>query len=207
MNHWENDLKPLLDTYGTRKHPLDYQNRYQLLVMVLLAAQDSDKHINKVCTEFFKEFPGLNSIANKTPEDLYPFLKSVRGFRKKTNWILEIAQILQEDDKIPHTLKELAELPGIGRKSANVIIRESGDKAEGIVVDLHVVRVAPRIGVASGTKPDKIEKELMNVFPAEKWNETGMAFSFHGREICRPQPKCPECIVKEICEFYQNQVK
>lgn len=206
MNNWAQDLKPLLDKYGKQKHPLDYHNRYQLVIMVLLAAQDSDKHINKIAVPFFENFPTIKDLCDKAPEDLYHYLKSVRGFRKKTNWILEIAKLVENDELIPHSLKELAKLPGIGRKSANVIIRESGDEAEGIVVDLHVVRVAPRIGVTSGTKPDKMEQELMKVFPKDQWNDAGMSFSFHGREICRPKPKCLECLVNAVCEYFKNKV-
>jgi endonuclease-3 len=88
-----------------------------------------------------------------------------------------------------------------------VIIRESGDKAEGIAVDLHVVRVAPRLGIVDSMKPDNIEKELMEALPQDIWNDAGMALSFHGREICRPKPKCEECIVRDVCDYYRNIVK
>ncbi len=100
----------------------------------------------------------------------------------------------------------MTKLPGIGRKTANVIIRESGDKAEGVVVDLHVVRVAPRLGIVSSNKPEKIEGQLMEVMPQEKWNEIGMTLSFHGRETCRPKPKCDECEVSSFCNYYLTNV-
>ena len=103
------------------------------------------------------------------------------------------------------TLDQLTGLAGIGRKSANVIMRESGVKAEGIIVDLHVVRVAPRLGIASGTDPKKLEKQMMELLLPEQWGEAGMAISFLGREICRPSnPKCPECLMKKVCDFYLN---
>ena len=99
----------------------------------------------------------------------------------------------------------MTKLPGIGRKSANVIIRESGGEAEGVIVDLHVVRVAPRIGVAKGTQPEKIEKQLMLALPREYWNNLGMAISFLGREICRPtNPKCDQCIMNQVCYHYNK---
>ena len=89
-----------------------------------------------------------------------------------------------------------------------MIIRESGGKAEGVIVDLHVLRVAPRLGVAIGDKPEKIERQLMEVMPQEKWNEIGMALSFLGREICRPtNPKCDECILNSICDYYKSGLK
>ena len=207
MNNWIKNLEPLIKKYGKRKIPLDYKNRYQLLVMVLLAAQTSDKLINKVTGPFFETYPSMAELKKSTPEDLHPFLKSITGFRKKSNWLVELAQTIGDDSNIPTTLKGLTKLPGIGRKTANVIIRESGDKAEGIVVDLHVVRVAPRLGVVNTNKPDKIEGQLMEVMPQEKWNEIGMALSFLGRETCRPKPKCEECIMSSVCSYYATSVK
>jgi endonuclease-3 len=95
-------------------------------------------------------------------------------------------------------------LPGIGRKSANVIKREAGAAPEGIIVDLHVVRVAPRLGIATGTDPKKIEKQMMEVLPAKRW-DAGMAMSFLGREICRPtNPQCEVCVMKRVCTYYNN---
>jgi endonuclease-3 len=113
-----------------------------------------------------------------------------------------LAQAWGSDAAIPRDLVGLTKVSGIGRKSANVIIRESGDSAEGIIVDLHVVRTAPRIGLAFGENPEKIEKSLMAFFPRERWGEVGMAFSFLGREICRPSyPKCPQCPVQPVCAY------
>jgi endonuclease-3 len=94
-------------------------------------------------------------------------------------------------------------LPGIGRKSANVIMREAGAAPEGVMVDLHVVRVAPRLGIASGTDATKIEKQLMQILPKKDW-DAGMAMSFLGREICRPKPKCEICLMRPVCTYYQT---
>lgn len=203
MKNWTEHLEPLIKKYEKRKHPLDYANRYQLLVMVILSAQDSDKHINELSTTFFRTFPSIEVLKTALPEDLYPFISSVRNFNNKSKWLTALAQIIGDDSKIPTTLTELTKLPGIGRKSANVIIRESGGKAEGVIVDLHVLRVAPRLGVAVGDKPEKIEKQLMEVMPQDKWNEIGMALSFLGRETCRPtNPKCDQCVMGQVCNFY-----
>lgn len=204
--NWEDKLSPLLEKYKGRKHPLNYSSRYQLLVMVILAAQDSDSKINKVAPSFFSAFPDIKELSRHTAEDLYQYLSPVRGFRKKSEWIIELAKKIGEDNNIPRSVAGLTALPGVGRKSANVVIRESGDEAEGVVVDLHVVRVASRLGVAEGA-PDKIEKKLMDAFPGEKWNEIGMALSFHGREICRPKPLCEQCVVNNECSYYRNVVK
>ena len=199
---WSTALKPLLHKYKGKKHPLDYQNTYQLLIMVILSAQDSDRHINSLAAALFKEFPSLKVLANSNVESLIPFISKVRNFGNKANWIMQIAKTLKEDKNIPLTMEGLTALPGIGRKSANVIMREAGKKAEGIIVDLHVVRVAPRIGIATGTDPKKIEAQLMAAMPEKTWGEVGMAISFLGRETCRPtNPKHDECVVSQYCEY------
>lgn len=200
--NWPLVLKPLLDKYKGKKHPLDYKNTYQLMVMVILSAQDSDRHINSLAPTLFKEFPNLKVLANSNVESLVPFISKVRNFGNKANWIIQIAKTLKEDKNIPLTMGGLTALPGIGRKSANVIMRESGIKAEGIIVDLHVVRVAPRLGIATGTDPKKIEAQLMEAMPENTWGEVGMAISFLGRETCRPtNPIHDECVVRQYCEY------
>ena len=203
--NWIESIKPLIKKFGGRKHPLDYTNRYQLVVVVILSSQTTDKHINNLAKDFFKSFPTMKELAKASVEEIQQLITSVRNFGHKAHWLSQIAEKVKDDSKIPHILSELIKLPGIGRKSANVIIRESGDEAEGIIVDLHVLRVAPRLGVVEGENPEKIEKQLMNVFPKSLWNETGMAMSFLGREICRPtNPKCNICVMNLVCEYYSN---
>jgi len=204
-HNWIEHLEPLMKQYAGRKHPLDYKSRYQLLVMVILSAQDSDKHINELAPVIFGAYPSINSLTKATEEDLHQYISTVRNFGNKAGWLVKLAGQIGDDDNIPRTMAELTKLPGIGRKSANVIIRESGDEAEGIIVDLHVVRVAPRIGIASGTQPEKIEKQIMAIVPKERWNDIGMALSFLGREICRPKdPKCDKCIMSKVCHFHNG---
>jgi len=201
--NWPEAIKPLLKKYKGKKHPLDYENNYQLLVGVILSAQDSDKHINQLAPELFKAFPNMQALSSATPETLFPYIGKVRNFANKTNWLIAMAQQIKKDSKIPLTLDELTSLSGIGRKSANVIVREAGVAPEGVVVDLHVVRVAPRLGIASGTDPKKIEKQIMETLPQKEW-DAGMAMSFLGREICRPQPKCEECLMNKVCAYYNG---
>jgi len=201
---WPEAIKPLLKKYKKTKHPLDYGNTYQLVVMVVLSAQDSDAHINQLAPALFKAFPTVKALSKASSSDLYPFIGKVRNFANKTKWLMEISQKVKSDSNIPLTLDELTALPGIGRKSANVILRESGKKPQGLIVDLHVVRVAPRLGIVSQTKdPKKIEKELMEVLPQSEW-DAGMAMSFLGREICRPKPKCEGCLMNKVCEYYKK---
>jgi endonuclease III len=198
-------LEALMQLYANRKHPLNYQSRYQLLVMVILSAQDSDKHINELAPAFFEAYPSINSLAKASAEELHRYISTVRNFGNKAGWLVKLSQLIEDDARIPTTMSELTKLPGIGRKSANVIIRESGNAAEGVIVDLHVVRVAPRIGIASGTQPEKIEKQIMTTVPRQRWNDVGMAISFLGREVCRPtHPKCDSCIMSTVCHFHNG---
>lgn len=203
---WSEAIKPLLKKYKDKQHPLEYKNVYQLVVMVVLSAQDSDRNINKIAPALFEKFPDMKALSKATDKTLTPFITGVRNFGNKTKWLLEIGQTVKDDKKIPDTLDELTKLPGIGRKSANVILRESGKPAEGVIVDLHVVRVAPRLGIAIGTDPKKIEKQIMDTLPQKQW-DAGMAMSFLGREICRPQPKCELCLMRAVCNYYKEQLK
>lgn len=195
-------MKPLLKKYKNHPHPLDYKNIYQLLVKVLLSAQSTDDIINKISPAFFEKLPNMQALSRASEETLYPLIAKVRNFRNKASWLMQIAKQVKKDSHIPLTLDELTELPGIGRKSANVILREAGKPAEGVIVDIHVVRVAPRLGIANGTDPKKIEQQLMVALPQQQW-DAGMAMSFLGRDICRPKPLCPECLMRPVCAFYQ----
>ena len=204
---WNLYLQPLFKKYGKRQHPLEYKNKYQLVVMVVLSAQTTDVMVNKLALEFFKKFSSLKHLALAKPEDLYPFIKSVRGFRKKADWLVRIAQTLTDHKNIPLTIEELIELPGIGRKSANVIIREAGGIPQGIIVDLHVLRVVPRLGITKEEKPEKIEKVLMEIIPEKHWHAAGMSFSYLGRELCRPtNPTCTKCTLKKICQYHRDHI-
>lgn len=202
--NWPEAIKPLLKKYKGKQHPLEYKDIYQLIVMVVLSAQDSDRNINKVAVEFFKAFPDMKALAKATPETLLKYISGVRNFGNKSKWLTEMAKTIKDNKNIPSTLEDLTALPGIGRKSANVILRESGKEPEGVIVDLHVVRVAPRLGLASGTDPKKIEKQIMETLPKGEW-DAGMAMSFLGREICRPKdPKCEICLMNTVCAYYNG---
>ena len=203
--NWQKEMQPLLKKYRGKQHPLDYHSTYELVVMVVLSAQDSDRNINKIAPELFHAFPDMYALSQATADAIYPYVSKVRNFRNKTKWLLEIAGTIKTNENIPTTLEALTALPGIGRKSANVIMRESGVPAEGIIVDLHVVRVAPRLGIATGTDPKKIEKQMMDVLDPKDWGEAGMAISFLGREICRPtNPKHDECVMSTVCMYHKG---
>ncbi|WJS93788.1 endonuclease III [Flavobacterium johnsoniae] len=204
---WETKLKPILKKYKGKKHPLEYHSTYQLLVMVILSAQDSDANINNIAPILFEKYPTLNTLSKADFETLLPYISKVRNHATKAKWILEIAQTIKQDKDIPLTMLGLTSLKGVGRKSANVILRETNKPAEGIIADLHVIRVAPRIGIIKESKDgNKAEKDLMLALPKNIWSEIGMAISFLGRETCRPKPKCTECLLTDICLYYANEV-
>lgn len=201
---WSVAMNPLLKKYKGKPHPLEYKNLYQLVVMVILSAQDSDKNINNIAPTFFKEYPNMKTLATADEASLFKLISKVRNFGNKSKWLMELAKKVKDDKNIPLTMEALTKLPGIGRKSANVIMRGAGVKAEGVIVDLHVVRVAPRIGIATGTDPKKIEKQIMEVIPEKDWGEIGMAISFLGREICRPtHPQHHDCPVSQHCAYFK----
>jgi endonuclease III len=207
FNNWEQDLKPLIQKYKGRKHPLDYKNLYQLLVMVVLSAQDSDANINKIAPLLFEIYPNIEELSYANIDQLMSHISKVKNYPTKASWLIEIAQTIKKDDHIPKTMDSLIALKGIGRKSANVMMREQGIDAKGIIVDLHVIRVAPRIGLVNEANDgNKIEKQLMEMLTYHIWNDIGMSLSFLGREICRPtNPKCNECVMNKSCNYYNNQ--
>jgi endonuclease-3 len=204
---WNKALKPLFKKYRGRKHPLEYKNPYQLLVMVVLSARDSDRNISAVAPALFGKFPSMEDLARARPAQLYPLIRGVRNFRNKAKWLTETAKRIGSDGKIPQTLEELTQYSGIGRKSANVILSQMNAPAEGVIVDLHTLRVAPRLGIANGTNPEKIENELMAEVARKNWHVLGMSLTYLGREICRPtNPKCLECVMNKVCRYYNSQL-
>ena len=204
-NEWKEKLEPILKKYEGRKHPLNYHNLYQLIVMVVLSAQDSDANINKIAPTLFEVYPNIESLSFSNLDELIAHISKVENFSNKAKWLIETAKTIKKDENIPLTMDGLTALKGIGRKSANVIMREANVPVEGIIADLHVIRVAPRIGLIPESKDViKAEKQLMQVLPKEIWEEIGMAISFLGREICRPVPKCLECPINGVCGYYRE---
>lgn len=204
--NWPKAMLPLIEKYKHKKHPLDHGNTYQLLVMVVLSAQSRDDVINQIAPGFFAAWPDMSALATASPEKLFPYLAGVRNFAHKATWLVNIAQQIKTDKAIPDTQEELVKLPGIGRKSANVILREMHRPPEGVIVDIHVVRVAPRLGIVRDEDPKKIEEKLMKILPTDEW-EAGMAMSFLGREICLPKPKCEICVMNNVCAYYARVLK
>jgi len=203
---WPAELKPLLKKYKNKKHPLDAASPYQWLVMVVLSAQATDSLINQLAPDFFKAYPDIKALSKADPSSLFPLINKVRNFAHKAQWLVSMAREIKTNSNIPLELDALIELPGIGRKSANVIRRGAKAAPQGIIVDLHTVRVSNRLGIVATDQAEKIEKQLMELLPQNEW-DAGMALSFLGREICRPEPQCPVCLMKKVCAYYNNVVK
>lgn len=203
---WKEELNPILNKYKSRKHPLKYRNLYELVIMVILSAQDSDENINRITPNFFDAFPNIENLTKTKVEAIIPYILRVKFYENKAKWIINLAMTIKKEENIPLTMRELTSIKGIGRKSANVIMKEAGETLEGIITDLHVLRVVPRIGIINPTEDGlKAEKQLMAVLPKEIWNEIGMTISFLGRKICRPKPKCSECLIKYCCQYAIKQ--
>ncbi|KAB2922496.1 MAG: endonuclease III [Bacteroidetes bacterium] len=201
---WNAALAPLRRKYGRKKHPLEFRNEYQLIVMTVLSARASDAMVNKLAPAFFLRYPSFTRLASATPEELYPLLR-VPGFRNKAAWIIDIAKTLAGRKRLPETMDELVTLKGFGRKSANVFMSQTGLPAAGVIVDLHTVRVAPRLGIAEHGPPERIERRLMERIDRKHWHAAGMALTFLGREICRPtKPKCHECPLSGVCAYARS---
>ena len=201
--NWPEAIKPLLRKYKNKPHPLEANNVYQFLVMVVLSAQSTDAIINQLAPDLFKAYPNMQSLSNATLETLTPLISKARNFNNKGKWLIAIAKEVKKDSNIPLSLEQLTKLPGIGRKSANVILRYAKAPAEGVIVDVHVLRVAPRLGIATGDDATKMEKQIMEVLPQKEW-DAGMAMSFLGREICRPTPECEKCLMNKVCAYYNG---
>ncbi|MFZ4620016.1 MAG: endonuclease III domain-containing protein [Bacteroidota bacterium] len=202
---WNTALKPLFKKYKGKKHPLAFENPYQLMVMIVMSARASDAMVNALAPAFFKKYPSFKHLAKAKPQELYPIMK-VPGFRNKAEWIIGMAKTVNELGTIPESMVELTSMKGFGRKSANVFMSQTGLTAEGVIVDLHTLRVAPRLGIAEGDDPKKVELQLMEKVEKKNWHLLGMSLTYLGRETCRPtDPKCHECVMSSYCDFFNRK--
>lgn len=185
---------------------LDYEDPYELLVAVILSAQCTDKRVNMTTPAIFKKFPDVASLSKTNFDELFPFIKSISYPNNKTKHLIGMAKMVMEkfDGKIPMTIDELIQLPGVGRKTANVITSVV-DKQPNMAVDTHVFRVSKRIGLvpASASTPFAVEKELIKNIPKESIHKAHHWLILHGRYICVARnPKCEECGVRSACRYF-----
>lgn len=182
---------------------LNFETPFQLLVVTILAAQETDKKVNQISPEFFKKFPTPQDIAKAPLEKLEQSLKSINYYRRKAKLLKECCKVLVEEfnGQVPDNLEDLVKLPGVGRKTANVILVNAFNKPA-IVVDTHVKRVSKRLGLTKHDNPDKIEKDLANFFSKENWVYISKALVLFGRYVCTARnPKCRECHLVDICPY------
>jgi len=181
---------------------LDHETPLQLLIATILSAQCTDKRVNMVTPLVFRTFPTAQSLADADPAQLEEMIKSTGFFRNKTKSLIALGKALVErhGGEVPDTMELLFRLPGVGRKTANVILGNAFTKNEGVVVDTHVGRLSARLGLTKQTDPVKIEQELMTLFPRDEWAMLAHVLIFHGRRVCfAKSPQCPICTLHEIC--------
>jgi endonuclease III len=181
---------------------LDFKTPFQLLIATILSAQCTDKRVNMVTPALFKRYPTPAALAVAKPEELEEMIKSTGFFRNKAKSLIGMATAVAEQHggKIPDEMDALVKLPGVGRKTANVILGNAFEKNEGVVVDTHVTRLSQRLGLTKNTDAVKIEQDLMKLFPTDEWTMLSHLLIEHGRQICEARrPKCEECFLNDIC--------
>lgn len=188
--------------YPDVKPSLNYSNPLELLVATVLSAQSTDVQINKVTEKLFKKYRTVEDYASADLGELENDIYSSNFHKNKAKNIREAARIIVErhNGKVPKTMEELDALPGVGRKTANIVLARGFGITEGIAVDTHVKRVSRRLGFTKHIDPEKIEKDLMSLVPEEGFDMFSMTLISHGRKICQARkPKCPSCVVNKLC--------
>ncbi|MEM1581946.1 MAG: endonuclease III [Candidatus Bathyarchaeia archaeon] len=184
------------------KLALKWSNPLELLVATVLSAQCTDERVNKVTEHLFKKYRTAEDYANANLEEFERDIKSISFYRAKAKNIKRACQILVKkyNSEVPKTMEDLMSLPGVARKTANVVLSNAYGIMEGIIVDTHVSRVSKRLGLTSESDPEKIERDLMEIVPREKWLRFADLLIFHGRRICKAKdPECRECILNKLC--------
>ena len=188
--------------YGDAVCSLHFADTFQLLVATILSAQCTDVRVNMVTPLLFKRFPSVRSFAEAPIAEIETAIKSTGFYRNKAKNIqgASLAILEQFDGQVPKTMTELLTLPGVGRKTANVVLGNGFGVSVGFVVDTHVFRISRRLGIAAGNTPEKVERELMNRFPQSDWTFLSHAFILHGRSCCRARkPLCDQCGLRNFC--------
>ncbi|TVR62994.1 MAG: endonuclease III [Gemmatimonadales bacterium] len=192
----------LLETYPDAHCELDYSNAYELTAATILSAQCTDVRVNMVTPELFRDYPTAEELAAARQEDVEEIIRSTGFYRNKARNLIGMAEAVVErhGGEIPRTMADLVKLPGVGRKTANVVLGNAFGIDEGVVVDTHVKRIAGRLRFTRQTDPVKVERDLMELFPRERWTLLSHLLIFHGRALCPARkPRCGECPVAHLC--------
>jgi endonuclease-3 len=185
---------------------LDFGTRFQLLTAVVLSAQTTDVSVNKVTPALFEKYPTPQAMAEADPLDVQEIIRTIGLYKNKSVNVVKMSRMLCDDfgGEVPGRFEDLVKLPGVGRKTANVVLAEGFGQAR-IAVDTHVFRVSNRIGLTDGKDPEAVEKGLMARLPEEQWSRAHHLLIFHGRKVCHARkPECENCGLKNICIFHKN---
>ena len=201
-------LATLHEMYPDARPELNFTNPYETLVATMLSAQCTDKQVNKVTPAVFTRYPDAASMAAASVEDLYPMVKSC-GFKSKAGNIIEACRLIvaRHGGEIPGTMEELTALPGVGRKTANVVLANAFH-VPALAVDTHVFRVSNRLGLADAKTVEETEKQLMRAIPKKDWCDAHHWLIWHGRRVCKAQhPLCGECALRPLCKTARAEQK
>lgn len=191
--------------YGPVECFLDHENPFHLVISVLLSAQTTDTQVNRVTPELFRRWPTPADLAAASPAEVAEVIHSLGFYKTKARHCVECAQTIVTDfaGEVPHTMRELTKLPGVGRKTANIVLNVSFGIVEGIAVDTHVNRIAHRLALSPKThasEPLKTEQDLLGILPREYWRDVNHQWIRHGRDTCTARsPKCEGCVLEDIC--------
>lgn len=196
--------------YPKIKTHLAHQNPFQLLVATILSAQCTDSQVNKVTPMLFERFPDPHKMSGAKISELERLVKSTGFFRVKARRIREVSGriVISFEGRVPDTMEELIGLPGVGRKTANIVLSAGFGKIDGIAVDTHVYRLSRRIGLSKSNTPEKVEQDLIRITPKELWPRLSMLLIFHGRRVCfARKPACDKCVLSSRCVYYRDNVQ
>lgn len=200
-------LEKLEELYPEAKCELNFGNTFQLLVATMLSAQSTDKKVNEITSELFKQYKTPEDFLSMTQTELEEKIKKIGLYRNKAKNILQMCHdlIIRFDGEVPNNMEELVSLPGVGRKTANVVL-SNGFGIPAIAVDTHVFRVSNRIGLAHSNNVDETERQLMNSLPKDTWSLAHHLLIWHGRRICEARkPKCGICPISDCCDYFNKK--
>jgi endonuclease III len=196
-------MERLFEQHPNAFTELTFRTPFELLVATILSAQSTDRRVNETTPALFAKYPDANSLAQASHADLERAIKATGFFRQKSKALIGMSQALvaEHGGEVPKTMEALTSLPGVGRKTANVVLGHALGIDVGLAVDRHVLRVANRIGIARGATPEEVEAQLCAAMPRDRWTLTSDTLILHGRRICRPRPLCDQCAVVTQCDF------
>ena len=200
--------KRLEKRYPNAKCSLDFTNSFELLIATILSAQSTDARVNIVTKSLFRKYPNPQAFANASQVEMEKDVKQTGFFRNKAKAVINCSKAIVErhGGQVPRTMEELTALPGVGRKTANVVLGNAFETPVGVVVDTHVTRVSGRLGLTAHADPEKIEQDLMALLPRAKWTGFSHRIIYHGRETCiARKPNCPECVLNDLCPSREDQ--